>query len=190
MPKGFASTVYRNYKACESRMWLLDNSRSMSERDSHLIGGSLETIRKGDAVARWEDLVECVAFHAKMAARCWIPTKFFLLNDPGPGASRKFALCWKGKEDVKKEMDQVRRVITSVAPDHARCPLARQVRSAGQGMAREAPRLAAQGKHMVFVVSVSASLRDPRGLPSSPPHEQRIFLLLTLTALVITQSFL
>lgn len=58
------------------RLWLLDNSSAMSTRDSHRIGGSWEKIEKLDDATRWEELMDCVAFHADMTAKCWIPTKF------------------------------------------------------------------------------------------------------------------
>ena len=107
------STAKKNYDATDSRLWLIDNSSSMKERDSHLVGGSVKRIEKTNSATRWQELQECVAFHAKMAARCWMPTKFWLANDPGrEGLEQKFRLCWEGPGDIRAEMEALKRVMT------------------------------------------------------------------------------
>jgi hypothetical protein len=40
-----------------------------------VFGRSFDVIMKEDGVSRWSELQQCVDFHLKMAARCWIPTK-------------------------------------------------------------------------------------------------------------------
>ena len=85
MPKGSFPAVAEVYAQMNSRIWLLENSYAMAEMDSHLPKSDPEfrVIERVDGVSRWDELSRCVGFHAKMAARCWIPTQFMLLNDSG-----------------------------------------------------------------------------------------------------------
>jgi len=165
LPQGIFSTVSRNYRSCDSRLWLIDNSASMKELDSHLIGGSIDTIRKKDNVSRWEELRECVAFHAKMAARCWIPTKFWLVNDPGRtlAGMQQFSLCWKTPKDITSEMNQVRTIMTTAGPHLPKNPLAHQIRSVHRGISKEESRLSSQRKHVTFVISTQGVPTDRHG---------------------------
>lgn len=77
LPIGCVPAITEVYNSMESRVWLIENSLEMKHNDSHLIvfGRSFDVIMKEDGVSRWSELQQCVDFHLKMAARCWIPTK-------------------------------------------------------------------------------------------------------------------
>ncbi len=78
LPRGFLKSFSRDLHKCDLRVWLIDNSTAMLERDSHRVSGSLENIKKIDGVTRWEELSSTIAFHVDMATRCWIPTRCFV----------------------------------------------------------------------------------------------------------------
>ena len=90
LPPGIFSSVLQSYNITDSRLYLLDNSSSMKIRDSHLATNntngrrssrtldSTKQIECVDNVTRWDELSECILFHAKMASKCWIPTKYWL----------------------------------------------------------------------------------------------------------------
>lgn len=90
LPPGIFSSVLQSYNITDSRLYLLDNSNSMKIRDSHLATNnsngrrssrtldSTKQIECVDNVTRWDELSECILFHAKMASKCWIPTKYWL----------------------------------------------------------------------------------------------------------------
>ena len=90
LPPGIFSSVLQSYNITDSRLYLLDNSTSMKIRDSHLATNntngrrssrtldSTKQIECVDNVTRWDELSECILFHAKMASKCWIPTKYWL----------------------------------------------------------------------------------------------------------------
>mmetsp|Transcript_11546 Transcript_11546/g.28447 ORF Transcript_11546/g.28447 Transcript_11546/m.28447 type:complete len:1057 (-) Transcript_11546:58-3228(-) len=166
LPAGLFSTVYQNCKLCDHRLWLVDNSSFMTVRDAHCIGGDMERIQKTNGVTRWHELQECVAFHAKMASRCWIPTKFWLVNDPKCAAvelSQKSSLCWTIPKDISSEMSRLRTIMTSSVPSSSSNPLTQYVRSVQRGIARESSRLNSHGKHATLVFCTQGIPTDERG---------------------------
>lgn len=66
----------------ESRILMIDNSQEMLKKEGHLmsVGGNFERIVKEDGATRWSEMMQCVDFHVKMAARCWIPTKVTIFD--------------------------------------------------------------------------------------------------------------
>lgn len=78
LPRGLLTSFSRDLHKCDLRVWLIDNSTAMLERDSHRVSGSLDDIKKIDGVTRWEELSSTIAFHVDMATRCWIPTRSFV----------------------------------------------------------------------------------------------------------------
>ena len=77
LPVGLLPAVLKVFNSMESRIWLVENSLEMMTTDSHLINvvGNFQRITKSDGATRWSEMQQCVDFHMKMAARCWIPTK-------------------------------------------------------------------------------------------------------------------
>lgn len=81
LPMGALPAILEVYNSMESRIWVIENSLQMMHKDSHLLitTANFDKIEKEDGVSRWSELHQCVNFHMKMAARCWIPTKVCLL---------------------------------------------------------------------------------------------------------------
>ena len=77
LPAGLHSAIESAYHDMESRIWIVDNSLDMNNRDCILIlaDDKLEKIGKEKGASRWSEQMQCVDFHLKMAARTWIPTK-------------------------------------------------------------------------------------------------------------------
>jgi len=78
LPQGILPAVLKDFHALDSRVFMVENSGAMQARDAFLVGGE----REGEAVTRWDELTEYVTFHAKMASRCGISTKFSFLHNP------------------------------------------------------------------------------------------------------------
>eukprot|EP00569_Conticribra_weissflogii_P007359 CAMPEP_0171335436 /NCGR_PEP_ID=MMETSP0878-20121228/5334_1 /TAXON_ID=67004 /ORGANISM="Thalassiosira weissflogii, Strain CCMP1336" /LENGTH=566 /DNA_ID=CAMNT_0011836705 /DNA_START=77 /DNA_END=1777 /DNA_ORIENTATION=- len=167
IPRGLISSVIQNVEQCDMRLWLLDNSSAMSTRDSHRIGGSWEKIEKLDGATRWEELMDCVAFHADMTAKCWIPTKFCLVNDPqNEMTPQKFNLCCNTPNEISSELNQIRRTMTRSTANlsqHPRNPLVQHIRNIQNYIVREAPRLVSQGKYINFVICTQGLPTDEQG---------------------------
>lgn len=131
LPAGVLSSVYQSYLACDSRLWLIDDSSMMKIKDSHVGFGGKErgTIERIDNVTRWIELKEYVSFHTLMTSKCWVPTTIWFLND-----RRKLNLCRGAPEDVAEEMTQIKAAVTGASLDRSACPLASCVRNLSEGI--------------------------------------------------------
>lgn len=119
------------------RIWLLDNGIAMAVKDAHILRGNYQNI---DAT-RWEELQDCVAYHAHMAKCFGLPTRFALLNTPSTGP-QYFALNQSGNLD--EEFRVLHHVMTITKPNGP-TPLTKQLQ-----ILRE------------YIVSVTAHLRGHR----------------------------
>ena len=131
LPTGFLKSIVKAYKSIDSRLWLMENSSSMKTRDGHRakIDAQLKHIKREDGHSRWAELTQTVDFHVKMSARCFIPTKFWLVNDPGPSVGpQRFAVAWGSHDDVKTERTIALDMMNRVRLDADQIPLARQLR--------------------------------------------------------------
>ncbi|KAL7533894.1 hypothetical protein ACHAXR_005518 [Thalassiosira sp. AJA248-18] len=170
LPPGLLSSVLQSYQTCDSRLWLIDNSSSMKIRDSHVGrgcnqhgSGANAIIERLDNVSRWGELQETVAFHAKMASHCWIPTKYWLVNHEQDSSHNKFALCWSSPNDIHEEMVHIKHVMKHVALDQSACPLASHIHSLAKGIAKEAPQLTARDRIVTVVLCTQGLPTDSRG---------------------------
>jgi len=146
----------------------------MKVPDSHVgrAGREPGSIQRVDDVTRWEELKECVSFHADMASRCWIPTRYWLVNDPAKSPSggakardvgQQFHLCTGSKKDVPAEMERIKYIMGNVAPDQMQCPLASCIRSLSRSLVKGAPGLASRGRHVTLVICTQGRPIDNDG---------------------------
>ncbi|KAL3783342.1 hypothetical protein HJC23_011106 [Cyclotella cryptica] len=142
LPLGILPAVSDTYKAMNFRIVLIDNSSSMSTIDSHLMKAdcNFERIEKTDKVSRWNELSQCIKFHAKMAARCWIPTKFRLVNEH-EGMPKELGICWGKPEDARAERNEVINAIKNAKLDANVNPLASEIRQIETALSGEADKL-------------------------------------------------
>ena len=149
----------------DARLWVVENSYAMQKKDAKLLKATanFERIVHKEGVTRWEELSQCIDFHSKMAARCWIPTKFWLVNDPGGNMPKRFGLCWGGPEGVSAELEQVNSVMDTVAVDHKANPLAKQINRIEKYLSKEASRLDECDEFVGVVVCTQGVPTDERG---------------------------
>ena len=71
LPSGLHSAIESVYSSMESRIWVIDNSHDMGVKDCSvmLADDKLEHIMRKEGKSRWEEQLQCVEFHLKMAAR-------------------------------------------------------------------------------------------------------------------------
>ena len=167
LPLGLLPTVLDAYKTCESRIWLIENSTLMTVKDSHRakVGSTLECCIKEDGVQRWEELRECTKIHTRMASRAksMIPTKFWLVNDPGPKVGpQRFKVGWD-PDLLEDEVEQATQIMDAVTLDHTKNPMAKQIRKIERGIEKEASRLEAKGKHITVTIFTEGTPTDEMG---------------------------
>ena len=168
LPEGLLASTVKVYEATDSRLWILDNSYSMRAKDAHLIGGSMDHLLNVDSVSRWKELGECVAFHAKMAADVWCPTKFWLLNKPesrydDDGAKQKFCVCWSTPSDIPNEMAVVKQSMKGATPTMGYAPMSYHIQKLKRAIDKLSPRLVSEGKHTTIVICTQGIPTDVEG---------------------------
>ena len=168
LPEGLLASTVKVYEATDSRLWILDNSYSMRAKDAHLIGGSMDHLLNVDSVSRWKELGECVAFHAKMAADVWCPTKFWLLNKPesrydDDGAKQKFCVCWSTPSDIPNEMAVVKQSMKGATPTMGYAPMSFHIQKLKRAIDKLSPRLVSEGKHTTIVICTQGIPTDVEG---------------------------
>lgn len=88
LKQGYTRSLVRSMedakKAFPLRIWIVDNSSSMHEPDGHRIVDNLSTRVKMVPCTRWEEIRACVEYHIRLASLLDAPTRFRLLNHPGP----------------------------------------------------------------------------------------------------------
>jgi hypothetical protein len=85
--QGFTHSLARSLnetkQAFALRIWVIDNSGSMTTRDGHqIIDNGKSDVFMVDC-SRWEEIRECVEYHIQLANMIDAPTRFRFLNDPG-----------------------------------------------------------------------------------------------------------
>jgi len=166
LPKGFLTAILEAHKSIEARLWLLENSSSMKIHDSHRakIDAKLEHIEMEDGHSRWTELSQTVDFHVKMAARCWIPTKFWLVNDPGPSVGpKRFGVAWGTLDGVQAERKAAHDIMDRIRLDSDRNNLTIPLRKIEKRIREEAPRLMAANKVVAVVLCTQGRQTDEYG---------------------------
>eukprot|EP00985_Skeletonema_marinoi_P027676 scaffold23050_cov129-Skeletonema_marinoi.AAC.3 len=187
LPAASFESVVKCYES-NSRKWLIQNSASMKIQDSHClkIGPNLDYIGSDDEVSRWEELSQCSNFHVKMSARCWIPTEFWLVNDPGPDVgNQRFSVACGSKEDVREEREMAHDIISNVPLEQKRNPLAFQLRRIERRIARKALGLTFNNKHIVLMLCTDGYLSDEFGCEGSAVNRDFVDSLVALSKLPV-----
>ncbi|KAL3816439.1 hypothetical protein ACHAXA_000089 [Cyclostephanos tholiformis] len=160
LPRGLLKSVLACYKSCY-----------LTVRDSYVIvrhvdiGGchGSHEIEKRDRVTRWQEIQECLSFHSHMAAKCWIRTKLWLVNEDDENG-HKFSLCCGSPDDVP---DEVSRLITALK--HAtlaqdQCPLSAQIHKITKIISEMAPALNAHDQKVTVVICTQGLPTNEHGI--------------------------
>ena len=152
----------------------MENTSSMKILDSYRAktDSKLKYIKKEGGHSRWAELSQTVDFHIKMSARCFIPTKFWLVNDPGSSVGpKRFAVAWRTHDDVKTErsiaLDMMKRITLDKEYNH----LSQQLRKIEKRVKKEAPRLMAANKVVTIVLCTQGRQTDEDGNEGSDVME-------------------
>ena len=139
----------------------------MKKRDSHLIKASsnYDQMEKTDGVSRWSELSQCIDFHTKMAERCWIPTKYWLVNEPEGNLPKRFNVAWGERVNFKKESENAIKIVKCIRNQlnaHV-IPLARQMKKIQSFLSREASRLKKSNQYVGVVICTQGEPTDAKG---------------------------
>ncbi|KAG7368451.1 hypothetical protein IV203_031194 [Nitzschia inconspicua] len=171
---GLINSIARNNLTFPLRIWVVDNSGSMSINDGHRM---VETKSKNDVkfvnCSRWAEIRETVEYHAQIAALLEAPTVFRLLNDPGKMCGpQQFSIAERGSHYIAEDLNIALTTMKQATPSGV-TPLAEHVREIRENVLAMQPQLVENGQKVVVVLATDGLPSDMSGITSH--HTRREF---------------
>jgi len=168
-PSGLANAVFRYCKeAFPIRFWVMDNSGSMISCDGRKL---VETKQRNHVkwvdCSRWEELKECVKYHAQMAAHLEFQTQFTFLNTNtvSAGGHSYYGISEMGPDMIEEELESLLREISRTYPSGA-TPLEQRLNEIYTRIAPIAASLRKAGQKVVVCLATDGLPTDERGYQS------------------------
>jgi hypothetical protein len=135
-------------------MITLDGRRLIStKRKNHV---------KWELCARWEELKECVQYHAEMAAYLDAPTKFIFLNPPHHGLAQTYGVAEMGRDMVDEELKSLFYALDCCYPSGC-TPLANRLREIYHSLKTMEATLKESGQKVAVILATDGLPTDTRG---------------------------
>lgn len=151
------------------RIWVVDNSGSMSTEDGHKVvpvqSDDYANVEEYKAFrcSRWEEICDSVRYHAKLAARSKSPTIFRLLNDPGEDVGpMQFSVAQEGSEYIEEDLQIVENIMNRARPAGV-TPLSRHLLEISEGLAPMIDDLKRKGQKVCVVLATDGLPTDEEG---------------------------
>jgi len=144
------------------RIWLVDNSGSMKKGDGTRLVSEFGGMFSTKPTTRWNELLDCVEYHAKLAALIRAPTSFTLLNrHQDRNFSQKFdvAVTTNDKTLIAEEVEHVKRVMRNEVC-RFKTPLTKRLNEIRDSLKNHKDELNAAGQKVVIVIATD-------GMPTS-----------------------
>ena len=152
-PEGLARTMVEAHRMYPLRIWIVDNSGSMSIND-----GKRTIQGRSVRCSRWEELSETIDFHANFSAATRSHTSFRLLNNHpyeyAVGTPRP------GTQEFAAQLEKVKQAMRTGPAGGT--PLCQQVLSAAHEIRTMLPQLQAVGQRCVLVIATDGQPTDGR----------------------------
>mmetsp|Transcript_23082 Transcript_23082/g.48360 ORF Transcript_23082/g.48360 Transcript_23082/m.48360 type:complete len:410 (-) Transcript_23082:94-1323(-) len=167
---GLIKSISRNNTAFPLRIWVVDNSGSMTTVDGHRI---IQTSNSNNVrfvnCSRWAEIQETVEYHAQMAALLEAPTVFRLLNDPGRLIGpQQFSVAERDPDFIREDLSIALNTIKSASPSGV-TPLSEHVREIRSNVMAMKNDLSQNGQKVVVVLATDGLPSDEMG-NSGPPQ--------------------
>jgi len=157
---GLIQSIANNKNAFPIRIWVVDNSGSMSTFDGHKISRTSEGRVLQQDCSRWNEIVDTVSYHAKVAANLEAPTEFRLLNPQYK--MDKFEIAMNGTENIQEDLSNTLDKIRMVYPCGV-TPLAERVVEISSYLHTVKDQLIAKGQKAVVVLATDGLPSDGNG---------------------------
>mmetsp|Transcript_3435 Transcript_3435/g.5150 ORF Transcript_3435/g.5150 Transcript_3435/m.5150 type:complete len:426 (+) Transcript_3435:77-1354(+) len=186
--RGLATSLAQTIKNFPLRIWVVDNSGSMQNTDGHRF---VETKRKQDVqvvgCSRWNEIRDCIEYHAQMAATLEAPTAFRMLNDPACGPdSQQFGIAENSLDEriLQEEMDRAITIMKTAQPGGV-TPLIQHIEEIKSSVSELAPRLRADGCRVAIILATDGLPTDERGYGGAAIQQQFVEALRGLEGLPV-----
>lgn len=173
--RGLASSLAQTIKTFPLRIWVVDNSGSMQNTDGHRF---IETKRTQDIkvvdCSRWNEIKDCIEYHAQMAAALEAPTAFRMLNDPACGPnSQQFGIAENSidKHVLQEELDRAITIMKTAQPGGV-TPLIQHIEEIRQSVKELEPQLRADGCRVAIILATDGLPTDSRGYGGAAIQQQ------------------
>ena len=170
-PRGLATSLADTKTELQYRIWVVDNSGSMNSGDGHRMVDTLDpnSVRMVSAT-RWEEIRECVHYHARMADLLDTPATFRLLNNPGKHAGpQQFGVAEAPGQDANEAIT----IMNKVRPGGA-TPLTQHVKEIHESITGMLDELTETGRRVAIIIATDGLPSDWHGV--SGPVQQRAFV--------------
>jgi len=174
---GLIQSIARSNDDFPFRIWVVDNSGSMTTGDGHRLHQTSDHHIRLLNCSRWAEIQDTVEYHAQTAAALEAPTTFWLLNPAGGlrGGKQQFGIAEQGTDHIQEDLRIVLNNIRGLSPSGG-TPLAKRVREIAAHVASLANQLNAKGQKAVIVLATDGlptggkvdfqhALRSLEGLP-------------------------
>lgn len=185
---GLARSLAMNNLVFPLRIWVVDNSGSMQMTDGHRI---IPTTKRNDVriveCTRWDEIKECVNYHAQMAALLNAPTTFRLLNDPGAAVgSQQFGVAEKSCSAAEIMQDvQIAMSTMNKARPSGCTPLITHILEIQASVMEMSPKLLAEGKRVAIILATDGLPTDDYGIHNDTIRQQFVESLRLLEGLPV-----
>lgn len=163
--RGLAETLTRNNMAFPLRIWVVDNSGSMTIRDGHRIveSSQKDKVKLVDCT-RWSEIQQTVEYHVQMAALLQAPTVFRLLNDPGKiSGPQQFSVGEAGESMVDHDVATALQTIRNSSPGGV-TPLSDHLREIRSNVVTMESSLRDDGSKVAIILATDGLPTDSRGV--------------------------
>jgi hypothetical protein len=161
--QGLAKSLEDMKEVFALRFWVVDNSGSMQKPDGHRIISSDQKSVKMIPCSRWDEIVECVEYHIRLAALIEAPTRFRLLNNPGANiGAQQFSVAEDSSTPIPQQVQEATRIMRRARPGGC-TPLTSHILEIHNEISQMAPELRRLGKKVVIVIATDGLPTDELG---------------------------
>jgi len=183
--RGLAEALTKNILAFPLRIWVVDNSGSMTIRDGHRI---VESSKKDNVklvdCTRWSEIQQTVEYHAQMSALLRAPTVFRLLNDPGKISGPQQFSVGERDDTTNEDLTIALKTIRNTSPEGV-TPLSGHLQEIRSNIVLMEPKLRENGSKVVVVIATDGLPSDSQGSCDESTKEEFIQNLRSLEGLPI-----
>jgi len=184
--RGLSLSLEEMKKMFALRIWIVDNSGSMQQPDGHRIVSTGPNSVKTIPSSRWDEIVECVEYHAKFAGLIEAPTRFRLLNNPGANVGpQQFSVAEEGNGgNIMQQVQNVTNIMRKARPNGC-TPLTSHILEIHNEISQMAPELRRLGKKVVIVIATDGLPTNELGFGGNAHNQEFVDALRMLEGLPV-----
>lgn len=185
--RGMAESLSESCSEFALRIWVVDNSGSMSQNDGHKMIKDKSRLSGHQSVpcSRWEEIQETINYHVDLAAHMKAPTRFRLLNEPGMLVGPQvFSIAENGEANIRNDLQVAKGTISAARPTGA-TPLVTHINEIREEVQALAPTLKQEGRRVAIILATDGLPTNPRGVPPGNERENFVAAMKSLEGLPV-----